>query len=554
MSSSAEMTGNPTSVWPGVAPKAVSWGCPHLEIFPLTRHTTEAVYRKYCKINATSEADFTPAGYDMGLVEGSIDPDSVPSVTVSRRISYYVSKQTEIFLNTEGNCWGKLQKNDRLWMPWATIPGRRASQTCPSWALRLSCSTTARPRSRTRFIWGRRKWTPDWRHITPSGSPKMSGPNPRTRLAADEACSCYVGSQVDIFVVSKSTRFVTPPPVAVFRSPGILDVFVHGSDARLRHLSANQVPLELVTPERKDVFAWRDDGCLLHKSFDSVSGRWTPDQDFEVLVDGTDAKLSGPPKAIGDGPGSIHVFAYRDQKDIIWNRLSVGSAQQASNTSVLANVPILLVRAACGMSWPTNRHDGTEQIEFPMPGPQSGYSHEDLHPGNVMLGDFGTDGDHLLTPVLKIIDFGTSTSVDPGYQDNPDASSPSEDNLFGIGVLMQFLITLNPKDSVAQPSVRFVHLGREILSRANQILPPKPFDPRPYPWLDEWLEALIGLCMSRQPEHIPKLQDLTLFVQQAVRERDHGFYGFIPSERDSVIRETMESIIHNAAINEILPP
>lgn len=52
-----------------------------------------------------------------------------------------------------------------------------------------------------------------------------------------------------------------------------------------------------------DVFAWGADGSLLHKSYTEL----TPSADsMEVLGGG----LGGPPKAVSDAPGSVHVFCF----------------------------------------------------------------------------------------------------------------------------------------------------------------------------------------------------------------------------------------------------
>lgn len=389
------MTGNPTSVWPGLAPTAVSWGYPHLEIFALTRNNTESVYRKYRNTNATDENDFTPPGSDMELVGGNVDTNTVPSIGVNQRISYYVSNQTEIFLQTDGNCYSKQHENDQLWV----YPGYDSWMHCFT-NLSVTGSPTVVPynasaevaqtfylatgTNETNLVAYYSKWQDEW-----SVPARIPGPALQPMKPAAVAWNGN-DSRVDIFAVSKSNShvlhaswdttitndsgstnwstyedlqgFATTPPVAVSRSPGIIDVFIRGGDAGLWHLSYNsssgnwtgwtristnmriqgQPDAISASPETIDVFAWREDGCLLHKSFDNGSGRWTPEQDFDVLVDGSDGKLSGPPKAVSDGPGSIHVFAYQDQKSLIWKRLSAGSSQQvASDTSVLASVPSL---------------------------------------------------------------------------------------------------------------------------------------------------------------------------------------------------------------------
>ncbi|KAI1777974.1 fucose-specific lectin [Hypoxylon cercidicola] len=394
MSSPAEMTGNPTSVWPGLAPTAVSWGYPHLEIFALTRNNTEAVYRKYRNTNSTSEDDFVPAGDDMELVGGNIDANSVPSVAVNQRISYYASNLTELFINTQGNCWGKLHENDQLWTPtgydsWTACFQNLSVTGAPTFvqyspevevvqAFYLATGASGDAGLAAYYT----KWQPQDEWSTPT---RIPGPDLQPMKPAAVAWSGN-DSRVDLFAVSRNNShllhaswdaaaarwsayedlqgFATTPPVAVSRVPGLLDVFVRGGDAGLWHLAYNdsdgrwsgwtrlsagsriqgQPDAVSATPQSVDVFAWREDGSLLHKSYDGDAGRWSPAQDLEVLVDGGAAaggRLSGPPTAVSDGPGSIHVFAYRDQRELLWKKMRSGYVGQVTNTTSLATVPYL---------------------------------------------------------------------------------------------------------------------------------------------------------------------------------------------------------------------
>ncbi|XXH04575.1 hypothetical protein Hte_010992 [Hypoxylon texense] len=391
--SPAEMTGNPTSVWPGLAPTAVSWGYPHLEIFALTRNNTEAVYRKYRNTNATDENDFVPAGNTMELVGGNINTNSVPSIAVNQRISYYASNQTEMFINTQGNCWGKQHENDQLWTP----PGYDSWSACfaglsvtgaptfvhydPEVEAAQAFYLAATGEAGSGLAAYSSKWQPQTEWSAPA---RIPGPGLQPMRPA--AAAWYGNdSRVDLFAVAGADShllhaswdatvgrdvwsayedlqgFATAPPAAVSRGPGLLDVFVRGGDAGLWHLARGgdgawgawarisgagtriqgQPDAVSASPGAVDVFAWREDGSLLHKSFDGGAGRWTPEEDFDVLVDGAaDGKLSGPPKAVSDGPGSIHVFAYREQKELIWKHLNSGQAA-TGNTTSLANVPYL---------------------------------------------------------------------------------------------------------------------------------------------------------------------------------------------------------------------
>jgi hypothetical protein len=110
------MTGTPTSVAAGLAPTAISWGYPHLEIFALTKNTTYSVYRKYRNVNATSDTNFIPAGKGMELVGGGIDYTSVPSIAVNSRMTDSSTYRTEIHTNGKGTGYRKYHDADEVWV------------------------------------------------------------------------------------------------------------------------------------------------------------------------------------------------------------------------------------------------------------------------------------------------------------------------------------------------------------------------------------------------------------------------------------------------------
>lgn len=79
------MTGSPTSVAPGLAPTAVSVNSSHLEVWALTKDTTNSVYRKW--LNDSSPDGVEPQGTDMELVGGGIPVDATktPSIAIVKR-------------------------------------------------------------------------------------------------------------------------------------------------------------------------------------------------------------------------------------------------------------------------------------------------------------------------------------------------------------------------------------------------------------------------------------------------------------------------------------
>ncbi|KAK8093515.1 fucose-specific lectin [Apiospora hydei] len=121
---SSAMTGSPTSVNPGLAPTALTWGYPHFEVFALTKNTTSSVYRKFRNINATSENDFMPRDRDMVVVGGRVDTKVAPSISL---ISYIYTDATgntqnatqiQIYDKDIQSGHYKFHDDAQVWTPW----------------------------------------------------------------------------------------------------------------------------------------------------------------------------------------------------------------------------------------------------------------------------------------------------------------------------------------------------------------------------------------------------------------------------------------------------
>ena len=120
--------------------------------------------------------------------------------------------------------------------------------------------------------------------------------------------------------------YATSRPVSVSMMTERIDLFVRGGDAGLWHRAypdsewSDWVSISSTTtiqgePDviswgdgRMDVFTSRMDGSMLHRAYSD--GIWTPFEGFEVL--GND--LAGPPKAVSDGVGSLHVYCIRSRR------------------------------------------------------------------------------------------------------------------------------------------------------------------------------------------------------------------------------------------------
>ncbi|OTA98558.1 hypothetical protein M426DRAFT_325893 [Hypoxylon sp. CI-4A] len=378
--SPAAMTGTPTSVTPGLAPTAISWGYPHLEVFAVTNNDSNAIYRTWRNANATLDSEFLPGNMSMELVGGNVNATEAPGIAVNHRIESEKTNRTEIHINGNGTGYRIFHDSDEIWTHsdpdnWdvfanLAVDGAPAQvEYDPSVQIMRTFYLSNTDTGYAAYYF---KWQGSW------GDPvKIEGPALQLMTPAVVAWNRINDTRVDIFSVAKKDNhllhaslsiqlsgwteyedlggFVTTSPVAVSREPGIIDIFARGGDAGLWHLSygnensiwTNWTRLGNTTIQGKpdaitissdtiDVFAWGLDGSMLHKIYNSTTKSWTPEDEFSILVEGT---LSGPPRAMSDAPGSIHVFAYNNNKQLI--RKTLSQSAEGSDAVVIANVPYL---------------------------------------------------------------------------------------------------------------------------------------------------------------------------------------------------------------------
>ncbi|KAI0199346.1 fucose-specific lectin [Astrocystis sublimbata] len=339
---SAKMTGSPTNVYPGLAPTAVSGGYPHLEVYALTNNGTYSIYRKYRRQDATSDSDFEPNGMGMELVGASIDADAIPSIALNNRAAENApTNRTSIHINSAGRLYRKYHDKDQQWKSsadpdnWDTFP--ELPVRSPPYEVRYDAETQvmrifylAQGNNGNLAAWYY-LWRPDlWRDPQQVPGPDLQ--NMTTPVVAWNGDD----SRLDLFAVSSTnshllhasyssdndswTDFedlhgcVTTPPIAVSRNPGLIDLVARGGDGGLWHLAYdhsgsgwadwNQISGSTKIKgqpdvigsdaDSLDVFAWGADGNILHKSFNEVSQKWSPNDGFEILINGS---FSGPPKA-----------------------------------------------------------------------------------------------------------------------------------------------------------------------------------------------------------------------------------------------------------------
>ncbi|KAI0884178.1 fucose-specific lectin [Annulohypoxylon maeteangense] len=375
--SPAAMTGSPTSVSVGLAPTAISWGYPHLEIFAMTNNVTQSVYRKYRNVNATSDTDFVPSGKDMELVGGGINFKDAPTIAVNYRITGQKMNRTELHINGENFAYNKWHEANQVWdnpgpNVWnvfqrVNVIGSPAEVKYDPEVEVMKVFYLAKGDNgiNANFF----QWHPqdNWTNLIPIPGPDLQPFTPAvvawnrndTRLdifAVSRANSHLLHASWD----SESTNwtsyedlrgFVTSPPVAVSRTPGIIDVFARGGDGGLWHLSYDhdknrswtnwtRISKDMTIESQPDVISTRWDSIdvfaqgrnILHKHYDSTLKTWTPKDDFDEIT--TENRLAGPPKAVSDGVSGIHVFAYDTSNQLVWKTLG-----QSGIPIELANVP-----------------------------------------------------------------------------------------------------------------------------------------------------------------------------------------------------------------------
>ncbi|KAK8050249.1 hypothetical protein PG994_011979 [Apiospora phragmitis] len=366
-----------------------------MEVFAMSNNKENSVYRKYRNSNASSAAEFLPQGLEMELVGGGIDRDKTPSISVSWRHQEergVHSNRTELHIAGTVNTkvYRKYRDQDGAdgWSPggagtwdvfetgtWQSSPVQARYRPDKN-LMGAFYLCRAQPGLGVCF-W---QWTPsnDW---SLAGNP-VGGQSDLQPWAAP-AVAAWTGDdrRLDVFAVSRVNNhlvhtwrdaddpgawapyedlegFVTTPPVAVARAPGVLDVFVRGGEGGLWHRGfqagkwaewervggldvaiRGQPEAVSMSADTIDVFAWgANRGELLHAKFsNNTEPKWTPAAGFDTVLD---KGLAGPPRAVTDGTGDIHLLAYDDDNNIILSTLSSKPGVKAEKT-VIAALPMV---------------------------------------------------------------------------------------------------------------------------------------------------------------------------------------------------------------------
>ncbi|KAI1770989.1 hypothetical protein F4818DRAFT_454902 [Hypoxylon cercidicola] len=190
---------------------------------------------------------------------------------------------------------------------------------------------------------------------------------------------------------------------------------------------------------------------------------------------------------------------------------------------------LCLIRSCIAMAWPDSRESIGSGVE------SSGLAHSDLHGGNVLLGNPPRDGEHIITPILKLIDFGLATEW-PVEGNKPGTQHT---NIADIGKLMADLILLGHNPLPHYPPAQFRWFdGRKIKTNAIHLVPFRR-------GIDDLLLTLVCACSATEHLDRPTLSFLLANATKAVSGRTALRYGS-PTEEDNAIIQLWQDIVYNA--------
>ncbi|KAI0853477.1 hypothetical protein F5Y00DRAFT_270644 [Daldinia vernicosa] len=219
---------------------------------------------------------------------------------------------------------------------------------------------------------------------------------------------------------------------------------------------------------------------------------------------------------------------------------------------------LCLIRACIAMSYPP--HEGpiggaTERIR-PDRRPRR-IEHGDMHDENVMFGPMIPDGgiEHALTPILKLIDFG---SVEEFPDEDEFVERGESRNVFHMGVLMCLLISQDSDETTLVTDGGIAEYNGELdmgegqpsITVAAGFLCPDNPDNEDYSHIDSFLLDLVLQCTACRWQDRPRLVDLEILAYQGVTERTPQAYAEAglnaEAESDENIRRIIQDMIFNA--------
>ncbi|KAM0814634.1 putative Protein kinase domain-containing protein [Seiridium cardinale] len=210
---------------------------------------------------------------------------------------------------------------------------------------------------------------------------------------------------------------------------------------------------------------------------------------------------------------------------------------------------LFLCSLAFPPGWPTNVDlapetwpDGTTQdVQI---------THNDMHSENVAFGDFTDEKEHDLSPILKILDFGSARVHDLS---NPKEKTEFKSRDFdATDVFFDRKDVIYKRDSTVEDGDdthtisfgggTFNTLAIELFQRGRT----RPI----YPNFDGDLAILVARCVSDSTATQPDLKELVGKASEAVRTRTSDHYLGIPEETDDQIRTLVQQLLHNADVGD----
>src|SRR2546423_1816329 len=332
----ATMSGTATVLSNYLFPTPVSWGYPHLEVFALS--DGDIPYWKWK--NSSSPNPWNPQGNSLESLNGQTAGFENGLAAITRGVGI-----VDVFCAGAGpdtSLYHKYHNEDLIWGPslsgWEKRGGSLSSSpTVVSWAkdrLDVFVIGTGPSYGLFQMVWDT---SGGWSNYFSFGG---------TWATFAPTAVSWGLDRIDLFLVDPADYslyhkywdgsnwqppnsfaslggYCTSRPIAVSWASGRIDIFVRGGDAGLWHRSYSDVWSNWTSisgntfikaepdavswgPNHLDVFAWGADSSLLHKSYDGTTDSWSPEEGFKVIGQG----LQGPPKAVSDGEGSLHVFCY----------------------------------------------------------------------------------------------------------------------------------------------------------------------------------------------------------------------------------------------------
>jgi hypothetical protein len=320
-------------------PTPVSHGYPDLDIFAIG--SDEVLYHKYR--DPTSLDDF---GLSTLSYQNLGDTNSSQFQTVAA--AWRSAADLDVFLVGGDKAMYHKYYSGVTWGPQPGFEPRNGPlTTAPSvvaWdADRIDIFALGEESELLRQTWSRSDGWRDWGMIdgerTTYAPTAVSWAQGRLDVfvvgSVDHALYHHFANTDDKWQVENLGGYLAGRPSAVSQATGSVEVYVRGGDAGLWTTNYEQSTGNWTewtslggdilgepdavswAADRTDVFVWNADFSVGHKYYDGE--KWTPENGFESL----DGDFSGPPKAVIDKVGSIHVVGYSNKREVLyrsWNQ------------------------------------------------------------------------------------------------------------------------------------------------------------------------------------------------------------------------------------------